>query len=316
MNCEQEKRAKEILQKFNKDDEPYYLCYSGGKDSDAIRILAELSNVNFEVHNNHTTVDSPTTVNYIRDVMKQYGDKGFIHYPKESMWELIVRKKYPPTRLARYCCAELKEKGGKGRRKITGVRWEESYNRKVNQGIINIHGKPKHTQKIADRENAEYFVNNRGGIVLNTDNDASRRVVESCYRTTSTMINPIIDWTEKDVWEFLHHYGCESNPEYCTGITRIGCIGCPLAGGKMQKKEFEKYPKYRQAYVNAFQRMLDVRNRDGLPTFDPSQGYYWRDGESVLRWWVGDDMEQYTLNDLMQEEQEDIMEEYGGTTKG
>jgi len=61
----------------------------------------------------------------------------------------------------------------------------------------------------------------------------------------------------------------------------------------MQKKEFEKYPKYRQAYVNAFQRMLDVRNRDGLPTFDPSQEYYWKDGESVLRWWVGDDMENW-----------------------
>lgn len=166
MNCEKEERAKEILRNFNKDDEPYYLCYSGGKDSDAIRILAELSNVNFEVHNNHTTVDSPTTVYYIRDVMKKYGDKGIIHYPEESMWDLIVRKKYPPTRLARYCCAELKEKGGKGRRKITGVRWEESYNRKVNKGLINIHGKPKHTQKIADRENAEFFVNNRGGLSL------------------------------------------------------------------------------------------------------------------------------------------------------
>ena len=58
-----EKEAIERLQAFSAE-EPYYLCYSGGKDSDTIRILAELANVNFEVHNNHTTVDAPETVYY------------------------------------------------------------------------------------------------------------------------------------------------------------------------------------------------------------------------------------------------------------
>lgn len=46
---EKEGKAIQRLKSFNKDDEPYYLCYSGGKDSDTIRILAELANVNFEV---------------------------------------------------------------------------------------------------------------------------------------------------------------------------------------------------------------------------------------------------------------------------
>ena len=139
---EKEGKAIQRLKSFNKDDEPYYLCYSGGKDSDTIRILAELANVNFEVHNNHTTVDTPTTVRYIKEVIAKYGDRGFIHYPEKTMWELIVQKKFPPTRLARYCCAELKEKGGKGRRKITGVRWAESDNRKNNQGLVTIIGRP------------------------------------------------------------------------------------------------------------------------------------------------------------------------------
>ena len=97
------------LKAFNKKDEPYYLCYSGGKDSDAVRILAELANVNFEVHNNHTTVDSPATVRYIKSIMEgygerkdtyteqgehiwQYGDKGYIHLPRKTMWQLIVEK--------------------------------------------------------------------------------------------------------------------------------------------------------------------------------------------------------------------------------
>lgn len=41
MNVEKERKAISILQTFNSDD-PYYACYSGGKDSDVIRILCEL----------------------------------------------------------------------------------------------------------------------------------------------------------------------------------------------------------------------------------------------------------------------------------
>ena len=33
-------------------------------------------------------------------------------------------------------------------------------------------------------------------------------MVEHCYRTRKTMVNPIVDWTDEDVWEFLTHYGC------------------------------------------------------------------------------------------------------------
>lgn len=151
---------------FEKKDEPYYLCYSGGKDSDTIRILAELSGVNFELHNNHTTVDSPTTVYYIREVMKKYGDKGIIHYPERSMWQLIAGKMMPPTRIVRYCCAELKEKGGFGRRKVTGVRWAESSSRKNNQGRITIIGKTKETLKKAEEVKANFQLTNKGGWCL------------------------------------------------------------------------------------------------------------------------------------------------------
>lgn len=156
-------RAIKYLKSFNKEEEPYYLCYSGGKDSDTIRILAELAGVNFEVHNNHTTVDSPITVRYIKEVVKGYGERGFIHLPKESMWRLIVRKKLPPTRIARYCCTVLKEQGGKGRRKVTGVRWAESVNRRKNQGLVTIIGKTQQVIKEAEKQNANFIRTDRGG---------------------------------------------------------------------------------------------------------------------------------------------------------
>ncbi len=130
---------------------------------------------------------------------------------------------------------------------------------------------------------------------MNDDNDPVRRTVEHCYRTSKTMINPIVEWTDDDVWQFLRHYGCEGNPLYQCGFSRIGCIGCPMASGKGQKAEFARWPKYRENYVKAFDRMLVARTAAGR-----SNGS-WRDGEAVMRWWVGDDPNQICIDDLMAE---------------
>ncbi|MBE6845336.1 MAG: hypothetical protein E7508_06460, partial [Ruminococcus sp.] len=56
------------LKSFEPVDEPYYLCYSGGKDSDCIRILAELANVKHDIVHNLTTVDAPETIQYIKSI--------------------------------------------------------------------------------------------------------------------------------------------------------------------------------------------------------------------------------------------------------
>lgn len=288
MDIEKEKRAIQYLRSFEPEEQPYYLCYSGGKDSDTIRILAQLAGVKHECEHNLTTVDAPETVRYVRETI----GKENINYPKESMWQLIVRKRMPPTRTVRYCCEILKEHGGEGRLKITGVRWDESRNRKENAGIVRVIGKEKTMQKKLKDDEVKFQSTPMGGVVLSTDNAKERRFVEYCYRTTNTTINPIVDWTDKDVWEFLRHYGCESNPLYQRGYNRIGCIGCPLAGGKQMKSEFTRYPKYKEAYIRAFDRMLEKRKADGLPT-------EWIDGEHVMRWWVGDDPNQITIDDYL-----------------
>ena len=289
MNIEKERRAIQYLKSFEPEGEPYYLCYSGGKDSDCIRILAELADVKFDLVHNLTTVDAPETVYYVRSMPRVH-----ISYPEMSMWQLIEKKKVPPTRLFRYCCTEFKEKGGKGRMKVTGVRWAESTNRKVNGGLIKIIGKPKMVQKLADVNNIDFKLSVKGGVVLNDDNSDTRRFVEHCYRTTSTMLNPIVDWTDEDVWEFLHFYGCQSNPLYQFGFNRIGCIGCPFQGPKGMKNDFKQYPKYKHLYVRAFDRMLKARVDAGL-----KNNRAWIDGEHVFMWWLGDDPFQMTLSDYI-----------------
>lgn len=293
MNSElaiKEKKAIEALKMFEPEDEPYYLCYSGGKDSDVIRILAQLAGVKHDIVHNLTTVDAPETIQYIKTIPNVIINKArYADGSPKTMWNLIPRKGMPPTRLMRYCCAELKEQGGKGRLKITGVRAAESRNRAINGGEIKILGKPKTTAKYFNENNINFHLTNQGGVVLNFDNANSRRAVEHCFRTTSTLINPIIDWTDEDVWSFLHHYSCKSNPLYQCGNRRIGCIGCPLSGYKCMRNDLKLYPKYAENYIKAFERMIKVRKERDLNTV-------WNSGEEVLYWWVNADSTQLTFD--------------------
>lgn len=286
MDNEKVKIAIERLKAFEPED-GYYLAYSGGKDSDCIKILAYLAEVKFEAVHNLTTVDAPETVYYI----KSQSDVR-IESPGLSMWQLIVKKGFPPTRLIRYCCAELKERGGRGKVTITGVRWAESVKRKESSGLVTIIGKPKTTQKAADDKQLDYQVNKQGGLILNDDNDDNRRFVEYCYRTRKTLVNPIVDWTDEDVWEFLSYYGCDSNPLYQCGFKRVGCIGCPMAG-KHRYFQFERYPKYRDLYIKAFERMLKAREEKVL-----TSGELWRTGEDVFKWWMEENPLQLTFEEV------------------
>jgi phosphoadenosine phosphosulfate reductase len=310
---QKEKDAIARLKAFEpKDGEPYYLCYSGGKDSDVIRILAQLAGIRHEIHHNLTTVDAPETIQYIKSIPDVMIDKArYEDGTPKTMWNLIPRKKLPPTRLMRWCCAELKEGGGKGRLKITGVRWDESRSRKENADVIRMHGKEKTTQKMLDEMGLSFRLTKQGGVVMNCstgDNEALRDqkdLVHHCYRDRSVTINPIIEWTDKDVWDFLHHYGCMGNPLYQCGEHRIGCIGCPLSGSRRQKSDFIRYPKYKANYIMAFGKMLKSREESGL-----TNQQNWKTGEDVLRWWLGENVDQLTF--FSEDELYEILSDMGG----
>ena len=153
-----EKQAIDILKCFS-NNEPYQLGYSGGKDSDVILHLAKKSGVKFIAVHNHTTVDAPETVYYVQKKVRR-GEVA-VEYPKLSMWQLIVKHKTPPTRLFRYCCQDLKEFSGKGKKLITGVRKAESRNRKQNQGIVTFMKPNKEIRSNVDDVN--FRLTDKGG---------------------------------------------------------------------------------------------------------------------------------------------------------
>lgn len=115
--------------------EGYYLAFSGGKDSVVIKALADMAGVKYDAHYTLTSVDPPELVHFIKTFKDVAIDRPMDKDGHQvTMWNLIPKKKLPPTRIARYCCAELKEHGGDGRFTVTGVRWAESARRKLTRG--------------------------------------------------------------------------------------------------------------------------------------------------------------------------------------
>lgn len=161
------------------------------------------------------------------------------HYPEviaEMPPESIWRmidKKGLPRRQARWCCQALKERGGSGRTVITGVRWAESSRRKN-----------------------------------------SRRLYETCYRDgTKHYLNPIIDWTNGQVWAYIR----ERHLPYCSlydeGFSRLGCVLCPMTEPWIGMR---RWPKIAEAWHRAAYRYYEhseAAQKYGSP-------------EAFWRWWL------------------------------
>jgi phosphoadenosine phosphosulfate reductase len=240
--------------------EGYYLAFSGGKDSQSAYELAKEAEVKFDAHYNLTTVDSPELIQFIKT---EYPNVKF-HYPEKTMWQLIEEKGLP-TRRRRYCCSILKEGGGEGRTCVTGVRWAESKKRKNNRGMAEILG------------------NKKSEKILFNDNEKDRRMFESCQVKGKRIVNPIVDWQDEDVWEYIKLRELKYCNLYDEGFERLGCIGCPLAGTEQMIKEFKRWPKYYDSYYRAVERFLigyfaRCEKRKAKPFRDTAQG--WMD------WWI------------------------------
>lgn len=249
--------------KMFEPEDGYYIAFSGGKDSVVIKALADMAGVKYDAHYNNTTVDPPELVYYI----KKYHSDVIIEKPPVTMWKLIEKQGMPPTRLARYCCDVLKEGGGLGRFVITGVRWAESARRKNKRSLIEFDRYGSNSIKAIEQRK----------IFLNSDNDEKRNMLENCTIKGKNILNPIIDWTDADVWNFIKFYNLSYCELYDQGYKRLGCIGCPMNTNRVE--EFRKYPKHYQAYIRAFERMLKVRNKKGLKT-------EWETGQDVMNWWL------------------------------
>jgi phosphoadenosine phosphosulfate reductase len=152
--------------------------------------------------------------------------------------------------------------------------------------LIEKHGMPPtRTMRWCCRELKE--IGGRGRLVMTgirhaeSNNRAKRKLFEeSRAEKGKFFLHPIIYWSDSDVWDYIKR----NNMKYCClydqGKSRIGCIMCPMQNTKGMLKDKEMFPKYYNAYLRAFGRMLKSLK---------AKGKEWRHGttpEEVMYWWI------------------------------
>jgi len=59
---------------------------------------------------------------------------------------------------------------------------------------------------------------------------ADARFVERDEKRGMWKYNPLADWTERDVWNYIHEHDLPYNPLHDRGYASIGCAPCTLPG--------------------------------------------------------------------------------------
>ena len=246
-------------------EDGYFVGFSGGKDSQVLLDLVKRAGVKYKAHYNVTTIDPPENVRFIRE---NYPEVNFIH-PRQTFIKMI-EKRGLPTVFHRFCCEELKEKTGAGNVVLTGVRSDESTKRSRYYEVAIKSNRVEHSDR-SKKHTIEEIEQNEHRCIKGKD---------------AIMIYPILNWTEREVWEYIKENNLPINP--CYKISgRVGCMFCPFAK-KSQIEYFEKkYPKYKEAVMKHFRIYLD-NNPYRTYNMDAEEYYDWWKSKKSLKEWIGE----------------------------
>lgn len=247
----------------NYTGKPLVVAFSGGKDSQTVYHLTEAAGVDFEAVYSATTIDPPEVVRFIRE---HYPSVRF-HVPTMSFWKLVEKTRMLPSRRMRYCCSVMKEATHQGRVTLTGVRREESAKR-ANRQVLDINKKPRQFDEFerSDKIDVQCFGNGKEKI----------------------SVNPILDWTETDVWQYLDNVVNVRHCElYDQGRHRVGCLFCPMKSRKEIVDDMRRYP-------HQFERLKKT-----VAKIAETSKVFPNDPKAFLEWWLsGKSVEAYKLSRL------------------
>lgn len=108
---------------------------------------------------------------------------------------------------------------------------------------------------------------------------SKRRMVESCFKDEKKVyVNPILEWSDEDVWAYLGERNLPHCSLYDEGRLRIGCVMCPMSRAHMVE-EAERWPGIARMYRRACRESFDSY-------FATRENVKWGSGDEMYEWWL------------------------------
>jgi len=158
------------------------------------------------------------------------------------------------------------------------------------QGILR-HGYPTRVKRWCCREFKERSGDQQGHTVI-----TGVRWAESARRrhkhgivtsmTHKTLLNPIVDWSDADVWEFIKSEDIPYCRLYDEGWRRIGCILCPFT--RSWQAEADRWPGMFRAWQRAFQALWDTAPTHRLDSVRMLR-HRWSSADALFTAWLDRD---------------------------
>ncbi len=190
---------KTVGEKFEKKD--MIISFSGGKDSTVVADLVHRAlgdgNEKFLHIFGDTTLEFPSTYEYVKRYKEQHQDPIVSSKNKEKDFFELCKEIGPPSRVMRWCCTIFKT--GAITRKLEKTSKSKSH-------VVTFYGIRR--SESASRSKYE-------------------KESESPKIAKQTVISPIIDWNDFDVWLYLLTRKIDFNEAYRLGYARVGCFCCP-----------------------------------------------------------------------------------------
>jgi len=206
------------------------LAYSGGKDSDVLLDLAKLAGIKFEAVFNNTTVENSVTCRYIRSKNDNITWKN----PRKNFYQICKHKKALPSIFRRFCCKGLKERKVKKSVTLFGIRKDESANR------------AKFWNEFSDKKKKQLpFA------------DFQKLLEEKC-KSKSVYFNPIFQWSDDDIWNYIRENNLTINPIYKTQ-SRCGCWLCPFASASQKLEVVRANPSVLKPLIELIDHLIAER---------------------------------------------------------
>ena len=222
---------------------PLFIQFSGGRDSMAMLGLAREVTDNFVCCYMATGLEFKGVIQFVKNTCAELGVKLLISNPsmhKGNLFQRIEQFQSFPGLIATWCCRDLKLRpqkkllqatfGKETLYKLEGIRLSESIRRK-------------------------YMYKDYTGDPIREDSE-----FKGSYE-----VFPIINWTDRDVLNYLEVKGLPTMGHYKKfGLS--GCSFCPFYGADIYRRVFSIMPDYQ-----LYRRVIEWENRLEKPSVS---GYY------------------------------------------